>query len=1127
MVAEAVEEPKTLAKLNGIGVFIMASKVLVAFDSFYQDANSLRKMLVTAARTADHDVQVTCVSDAKEMVDYLKQSVDDVHLILSQVFAGRRFEVDALEQLRRYSPSGNIRIIIIINRPREEVSDEELLLFLRAGFFDVYFLSDVESASKLIATSWHVRTAEEAYKYLRITPPSEVRPVTRVPASDMLAGMDARSKAKRGKNFFFEAPIARSRVPIGRRRVVAVCSCSAQVGASQLALNLALAIAASGRKVAFQELPPESGYYVERLLANVVTKPIQHAALLYQGNRPPEGANTYRGVDFYYEQSNGISISKDRVDASFLMRYLLLPGEDTPAILDVGSSFFRLVQSDEVSEMITDVVIAVRSDRLKDDAVTRMERLLSAVQAIGIRPLIVFLNEEPPRKPNNLWKEYGNLLFYINPEHVNGYGIYEGGEEELSGVIRALGLYDTRVPDAPLPSAPVQMETVNYQPAPAEEVNFDEFAVEKPKTFVPLSGKPFPFNKKGSGNSENGSTIGDSPMYASSEKIVDSKVTVVTESTQPAEPQSPAAVNGMTEEERAEMQSRISELAVANNDLIAQLNQANLNIESQNKYISEQCVSRADYDVMRQTYDSLREQYEALMHSSEAAGRDRETLSTAATEAEQRVAQLSEEQNRLMAQITSLQSAITERDSSIASLQETVTGKENVIASLRDGSTAASTMLEDITKERDEQRSRIASLEQALGRAESNLESTHGEIESLSNENASLRESLSAAENAAVESRKEYERKLSETMSAFRSEADGDRSELLRELENARAEKREFESQREEFIRQAKADAERIRIEAAKEAERKKAETQLANDAEYRKLLEKQQELDALRSEVNEKRAQAAVEAERIIANANADAEKKQDEAASVYAEKAREVRKKEEEFELRMAEERNRIKAAEAQIEERREELESKENDLKLMQGMLDKQKRQQDAERKTIEADLSDLEAQKKDFVRRVKELNSQEEDVKDREARRAEKERRAIAKAEERADLHRLKMEERRKGGASGVTFFICVLILALAFGGLLYLVYRQGKDETDRLKQQITETESKMITVLVAKDSLPENAIVTMSDFVATEIKTDEAVGAEENYVGSFSGTLTLTRSLSKGQCLMVDDVTKGE
>ena len=91
----------------------------------------------------------------------------------------------------------------------------------------------------------------------------------------------------------------------------------------------------------------------------------------------------------------------------------------------------------------------------------------------------------------------------------------------------------------------------------------------------------------------------------------------------------------------------------------------------------------------------------------------------------------------------------------------------------------------------------------------------------------------------------------------------------------------------------------------------------------------------------------------------------------------------------------------------------------------------------------------------------------------------------------------------------------------------MVYRQGKDETDRLKQQITETESKMITVLVAKDSLPENAIVTMSDFVATEIKTDEAVGAEKNYVGSFSGTLTLTRSLSKGQCLMVDDVTKGE
>ena len=1105
----------------------MASKVIVAFDSFYQDANSLRKMLMTAARTADHDVQVTCVSDAKEMVDLLKQSVDDVHLILSQVFAGRRFEVETMEQLRRCSPSGNIRIIIIINRPREEVSDEELLLFLRAGFFDIYFLNDVESASKLIATSWHIRTAEEAYKYLRIAPPSEVRPVTRVPASDMLAGMDARSKAKRGKNFAFEAPIARSRVPVGRRRVVAVCSCSAQVGASQLAMNLALAIAASGRKVAFQELPPEQGYYVEKLLANVVTKPIQHAALLYQGNRPPEGTNTYRGVDFYYEQSNGISISKDRVDAPFLMRYLLLPGEDTPSILDVGSSFFRLVQSDEVSEMITDVVIAVRSDRLKDDAITRMERLLSAVQAIGIRPLIVFLNEEPPRKPNNLWKEYGNLLFYINPEHVNGYGVYEGGEEELSGVIRALGLYDTRVPDAPLPSAPVQMETVDYQPAPAEEVTFDEFVTEKPKVFVPLSGKPFPYNKKGKESGENGASIGENPAYASSETQIVTPTPAATEGAGVVEAQAAVVSGGMAEAERAEMQSRISELAVANNNLISQLSQANQNIENQNKYISEQCVSRADYDVLRQTYDGLRDQYEALMHSSEAAGRDRESLSTAATEAENTIIALTQERDQQTDQITALQNALTERDRTITSLQETVTGKEGIIASLRDGSTAATEMLDNLTKERDAQRDRIASLEQDLGRSVSNLESKRAEIESLSNENSSLRDSLTAAQNAAVEVRKEYERKLSESLSAFRAEADGDRSALLSQLEEARTTQRDLEAQRDTYLQQAREDAERIRIDAQNEAERKRAEAQAANDAEYQKLLGKQQELDALRSEASEKRAQAAVEAERIIAKANADAELKRDEAVTAYANKAREVRQMEEEFELHMEDERNRIKAAEAQIKEREDEIESKENDLKLMQGMLDKQKRQQDADRKSIDTDLAELESQKKDFARRVKELSSQEEDVKDREAKRAEKERRAKAKAEERADLHRLKMEERRKGGASGATFFICVLILSLAFGGMLYLVYRQGKQESDKLKQQITETESKMITVLVAKDNLPENAIVTMSDFVATEIKTDEAVDAEEGYVGSFSGTLTLKRSLSKGQCLMVDDVTKGE
>lgn len=1115
----------------------MATKVLVAFDSYYQDKNSLKQMLTTAARTADRELQITCFSETRELVDALRMAVDDVTVILSQTFAGYRFEKDALEQFRRLSPHGNVRIILIINRPREEVSDEELMSFIRSGFFDLYFLSDVDNAKKLIATTWATRGADEAYRYLRLTPPTEVRATEKIPYREFLEGADNDKKNKRrGKNFSFEPPLARSRVPVSRRRTVVVCSCMSGVGASRLAMNLALAIAAGGKRVAYQELPPEQGYFVEKLVGREIVKPVQHAATLYQTGKVIPGENKYRGVSWYYELSDGVAISRDRVDTEFLIKYLTMPKEDIPAIVDAGSAFHRLIESDEVAEMITDVVIAVRSEKLKDEAISRMERLLAAVSGIGIRPIIVCLNEDPPRKPANLWRDYAALLYYINPSRTDERGIYQGGEEELSAVISALGLYDASVPEAPQPSEPVQMEMVSVPEQNDEtEIVYDDIVEEQPRPFVPIFNKPFPKKVPVGTPSEDGNSIADNASYTVKEPSV---ITVEPEEVKVVDAPAPEPVKEepVKEEKPAVdnswMQGRITELAMANNELVAKLNDANASIEKQNAYIRESCVARNDYQNLYNEYEKLRGQYEALTHSSEAAGRDREALSTAAADAEAESKRLAEQLAGLTNQMNQMSASLNEKDNVIASLQESVKGKDEMLNNLRSGSSTAASALADMTRERDEYRGKVASLEQEQARSKSIIESRGGEIESLRVEVSNLRTAVADAQASAVAQRKEYEQEyerryqaLNNTVEAVKAEASGDRTKLMKQLEEAQAERNAFEASRDAILNQARAEAERIRKDAQADIERKTEEARAYVDAEHQAVLRKQEEVEKLRAEASNQRAVAAVEAEKILAKANEDAEAKRAEASNAYADKEKELRLKEQMFQSHMESEEKRVREEEVAVAERSEELENRENDLKLLESMLEKQKKQQDQKEKTLAADLADLESQKKDFVRRVKELSSQEEDVKDREARRAEKERRAIAKAEERADLHRLKMEERRKGGANGVTFFICLLIISIVFGGMLYLIYKQGKDETGKLRNQIAQSEAQMVTVLVAKDDLPKDTIVTMSDFIVTEIRLDEAGDTEGKYVASFSGTLTLTNGLSKGQCLTTGDFTK--
>lgn len=1089
----------------------MSKKVVLAYDTY--DMRSCLDSMRNAAATAGQDLNIVPVMNPNELVSELRGVMDKVTVILSQTFAKRRFELNALEELRRLDPHGNIHIILIITRSREDASDEELTAYLRAGFFDVYFVVDVDSIKDLIATAWQERTAEQAYRYLNIPQPTEIRGTIKVPARDVLEGVDrSQKKGRFNKGYVFPAPIGRSRVSAGRRRVVAVCTSSSQVGASGLAMNLAIAVAAGGRKVSFQELPPERGYHVQKYVQNVILRPIQHAAELYRTGKPVEGENIAYGVSWYYELAEGISISPEQVDERFLMQYLLLPDENNPTILDVGSSFSKINGSEELCEVITDVVIAVRSERLHDDqAMARMERLLIAVRDINIRPIIVFLGEEPPRKIASVWREYANLTFYVNPDRTDEFGIMNGGEEELSAVISELGLFDSRVPDAPYPSAPVQMNTVPVKPS-TEDVDFeslDELASE-PKTFVPLfrAGKLNAFARNGA----SGNVIGSENVAGISDKK---------QNTAPRENMN-AVVNAGKDEsvsydaQKDEMQKRITELAQANNELIANLKQANQNIEQQNHYIMEECVSTADYQVLRSSYDQLRNEHEALLNSTAAAGRDREALSTAVASAEDANRRQAEEVARLNKEIGKLNTALSERNNSIADLQQMLAFKEETLSSLTVDKGTAADKIKNLMGEKDALREQITSLENEVSRVESNLSSTAAVVDSLRAENEGLRQSITAAENAAVESRKEFDEKYNRKIQELKESASGDRAELLRKLQEAQAEQKALEEKKEEYLAQAREDAEQIRQQAVKDAETKAADAKAAVDAEYQKVLEKKQEVERARAEADGKLAQANAEAEKILADAAVEAEGKRRELLAYRDELINKQKEAEAESTSRIQMERAHLEEEQKSLAEREVEIDNRESDLKLLQGMLDKQKRQQDKEQERIAAEGKELEVQQKEFVKRVKDLTAQEEDAKDREARRAEKERRAIAKEAERADLHRLKMEERRKGAASGTTFFICLILLALVFAAMLFAVYKKSTDETARLRNEMAERDAQMITVLVANEDFPEGSVVTMSDFTQTTIRGEE--GMAEYYVSSFSGTLTIMKDICTGQCL---------
>ena len=274
---------------------------------------------------------------------------------------------------------------------------------------------------------------------------------------------------------------------------------------------------------------------------------------------------------------------------------------------------------------------------------------------------------------------------------------------------------------------------------------------------------------------------------------------------------------------------------------------------------------------------------------------------------------------------------------------------------------------------------------------------------------------------------------------------------------------------------EAEEEGKKIRKQAEDEAERLK-------DASLSDVANRSAEVEELRRQAEQSIADAAVEAERIIAGA----------------------------------------KEHEDVLLEREAGIENREHELKLERIALDKQKEQLIQDQVALGTEQNELARQKKDLERKVKEFSNKEEDAKDRQAKRAEKERRAIAREAERADLHRLKMEERKNGSASGLTFVLCLTVLAIVFGCLLFLVYKKGNDEVKDLRTRLDGIEEASATVLVAAKDLPEGSIVTMSDFIEVSITTEDV----SEYVSSFSGTLTLTKPLTKGQCLTTASFEEG-
>ena len=1075
-------------------------KLVFAHEVFSAQTNIQSVIRNTAVTAGYTEQQIVFVSDTKGLRSEVSSAMDELCVFLSQTFDGKRWEADIVAALRKLPTRNVVRVVLLINRPREDVFEKELRSYLDAEVYDVYFFSEVNKARALLEIASRPATPDYAYKYLGLeTQRASVSRVGHVPPKDAIDGVDKDKKKPKKvslKKYVFSAPVEETVVRNGVRRLVAVASPTGETGASALALNLALAISATGQELAYQEFPPVTKYYIDNFLKNDIVQPVQHAVSLYRDlSRTPVGENVARGIVWYYEQSRGIALSTDWMKGDFYRKYFSLPREELPILLDVGSAFPRLAALG-VEDCVTDVVIAVRIDRL-ESSIERMNSLLISVANLGIRPLIVVLDSEPKDLP--YFKDYD--VFFVNTEKADQYGVYIGAQEELSPIITKLRLSEERIPDAPQAVVPEtvvidQLEGMSAQSAePAE-------AEPKSKTSIFKS----IFNRE--------------PKNKPAQDIL----------SQAAEPEvtEPAAAEPLSDTERSAMQTRITELEQTNTSLSNSLTEAYTAIERQNHIITEECVTKQSFDALLEQYYQVKDMYEGLQASSEAAGRDRESLSTAVSERDTQLAENATLIGNLQTAVETLQNELMQRNGTVTELNGQLTEKDQIIASLQSGSSTAATQTQSIINERDSLRSRVGELENDAALSKSILESKDGEISSLREQLTTAQGAVAAAEQTAVDKRKEleaeYQKKmeeLTEAMANIQEESSGDKQRLLDQLQEAENARKSIEANKDAILQTARLDAERIRgnanIEAAKIIE--DARTSLTK--EHEALSEKLQSAEELRLEADRKISDAEEKHKEIVKAAEEEAERLKDASLADVANRSAEVESLRQQAEDRIAAaavEADRIIAKAREHEdallEREAGLDNREHELKLERKTLDSQKEQLIQDQVAFGAEKTELARQKKDLDRREKEISSKEEDAKDRQAKRAEKERRSIAKAAERADLHRMKMEERKNGSASGLTFVLCLTVLAIAFGFLLFLVYKKGNDEVKDLRNRLDGIESASATVLAATKDLPEGSIVTMSDFVEVTITTDDV----SDYVTSFSGTLTLTKPLTKGQCL---------
>ena len=1057
-------------------------KIIFAHEALNQSAqiqSIYRKAAENAGYTAS---QVIFCTSANQLVAEIKNAIDDLCVFLSQTFGNARWEAKDLVALRKLPTRNVARIILLINRPREDVFADELQTFLKAELYDVYFQADVKSAKAAMEIVLKPATAERAYAYFGLDQPREVGRVSHIPTKDAVAGLDKDKKSRKKvplKKYVFTAPVEQTVVHSEKRRLVAVMSHTGEIGASQLALNLALAISAGGHEIAYQEFPPVSKYYISNLLSNEVIQPVQHAVMLCQMNRALSEENLARGISWYYELSDGKPLSPEWLDEHFFREYFSLPRPELPIVLDVGSSYKRLI-SLGVTDCITDVVVAVRLDRL-ENTIEQMELLLKNIVDWEIRPLIVVLDSEPRDLP--YFKDYD--VFFVNASKSDPFGIYLGGEEELSHVISELKLFRERIVDAPEATTPESVDLVVTQvpeltetePAPQADV-------------VPQGTADVP---------------GTEPMPM------------------------------MTDEERDGLNRRIAELTALNASLSEGIAKANENILAQNETIKK-CVYRSDYDALAEHYQTLKTQYEELQNAQDAAGRDRESLSTAVSAREEELAGKGEEIARLQGEVASLTEQLSEKDGAIEALNGQVSERDGLIASLQSGSSTAEQRTNEIIAERDALQSKKNELEGALELSRSIEAKKQGEIASLTAQLETARNDLSAAQGAAGERRRELEeeyqrrfQELAETSDAMKNETSEERTRLLEQLQAAQQKAAAVESEKETILNAARSEAEEIRARAKENADARAAEAEQSLAEQYEAIRLRKEEIDNLKRDAEQNVERSKTEANRIVRQAEADAERLRDEAVTDVAKKASDVealRRQAEDKITAAAGEAERIvaeaKKHEEDLAEKEAEIENREHTLNIERAQFRSQTEQLEKDREAFQTELDEFELRKKNLEKREKTLSGKEEDAKDREARRAERERKNIAKAKERADLHSLRMEERRKGSANSLTFLLCLVALAIAFGAFLYLVYKKGNDEVKDLRNRLDAIEETSTVVLVAVRDLPEGSIVTMSDFAEVTVTAEDT----SNYISSFTGTLTLTASLSKGQCLTGDVFEEG-